>query len=372
MSDAARRRRCRRARPPPDGRRDLCPQSAARAAGARGGRGAAHRCGDAASRARPGRHRAVRARHLEPGAADGVVAAAAPGAGRRRLVHTQYALPLRCPCPGVVTIHDLSFERGAAHDGPPRPDRLPPHRAALGAPRRQGADRVRALAPRSRRALWAARVAIVVTPNGADPAFRPGDGGARDYVLSVGAVQPRKNQLAALAAAQEVGLPLVLVGPTKDPVDGRRAPRERRHAAWLRRDRGAGRPLPRRRLPRAGIALRGLRPAGARGDGERHAGRHRARRGAPRGRRRRRCHRRRGRSRRRHPLRARRITTSSPPRGWSGRACSPGARRPSARSRSTARRSADERLRRHRLPRACGRARALARRARCRRSTRSS
>ena len=27
------------------------------------------------------------------------------------LVHTQYAMPLRCPCPAVVTIHDLSFER---------------------------------------------------------------------------------------------------------------------------------------------------------------------------------------------------------------------------------------------------------------------
>ena len=27
------------------------------------------------------------------------------------LVHTQYAVPLRCPCPAVVTIHDLSFER---------------------------------------------------------------------------------------------------------------------------------------------------------------------------------------------------------------------------------------------------------------------
>ncbi len=28
------------------------------------------------------------------------------------LVHTQYAIPLRCPCPAVVTIHDLSFEHG--------------------------------------------------------------------------------------------------------------------------------------------------------------------------------------------------------------------------------------------------------------------
>ena len=27
------------------------------------------------------------------------------------LVHTQYAVPLRCPCPAVVTVHDVSFER---------------------------------------------------------------------------------------------------------------------------------------------------------------------------------------------------------------------------------------------------------------------
>ena len=27
------------------------------------------------------------------------------------LVHTQYALPLRSPCPGIVTVHDLSFAR---------------------------------------------------------------------------------------------------------------------------------------------------------------------------------------------------------------------------------------------------------------------
>ena len=31
------------------------------------------------------------------------------------LVHTQYAVPVRCPCPAVVTIHDLSFEHGSAH-----------------------------------------------------------------------------------------------------------------------------------------------------------------------------------------------------------------------------------------------------------------
>src|SRR6185295_3531002 len=31
------------------------------------------------------------------------------------LVHTQYAVPARSPCPAVVTIHDLSFEHGSAH-----------------------------------------------------------------------------------------------------------------------------------------------------------------------------------------------------------------------------------------------------------------
>jgi glycosyltransferase involved in cell wall biosynthesis len=37
------------------------------------------------------------------------------------------------------------------------------------------------------------------------------------YVLAVGAIQRRKNQLAALEAATAVGLPLVVVGPHKDP-----------------------------------------------------------------------------------------------------------------------------------------------------------
>ena len=57
---------------------------------------------------------------------------------------------------------------------------------------------------------------IVVTPNGVDPAFSPGVEGPRDYVLSVGAIQRRKNQLAALGASTEAGLPLVVAGPAKD------------------------------------------------------------------------------------------------------------------------------------------------------------
>jgi glycosyltransferase involved in cell wall biosynthesis len=63
---------------------------------------------------------------------------------------------------------------------------------------------------------------IVVTPNGVDPAFGPNGESPSDtvsqgsYVLSVGAIQARKNQIAALEAAGAVGLPLVVVGPTKD------------------------------------------------------------------------------------------------------------------------------------------------------------
>ncbi len=133
------------------------------------------------------------------------------------LVHTQYALPLRCPCPAVVTIHDLSFERHPELMG--RWDRIVFRRLVPRAAR--GAARVLTVSERSKRDLvelyGLAPAAVVVTPNGVDPAFRPGDPGSRDYVLSVGAIQVRKNQQVALAAAQAVGLPLVVVGPAKDP-----------------------------------------------------------------------------------------------------------------------------------------------------------
>ena len=136
------------------------------------------------------------------------------------LVHTQYALPLRCPCPAVVTIHDLSFEHGLMG----RRDRLVFERVVPHAARR--AARVLTVSDRTKREL-VDRYAIppervVVTPNGVDPAFGPARDGASNgllhapYALAVGAIQERKNQLAALAAAREAGLPLVIVGPTKD------------------------------------------------------------------------------------------------------------------------------------------------------------
>lgn len=133
------------------------------------------------------------------------------------LAHFQYSLPFACPCPAVITVHDLSFERSPALMGT--------------------ADRLifRTMVPRSvRRSRFVLTVSersradlmelygvdpsrIVVTPNGVDPAYHPnGQTRGKGYLLFVGAIQPRKNPLAALAAAEFAGLPLVMVGPVKD------------------------------------------------------------------------------------------------------------------------------------------------------------
>ena len=155
------------------------------------------------------------------------------------LCHTQYALPLRPPCPCVVTVHDLSFEREPALMS--RKDRtvfrLVVPRAVL------RAVRVLTVSERTKADLMelygVPAGSIVVTPNGVDPVFHrrlPDDSSSSNsllrgsYVLSVGAIQPRKNQLAALEAAAAVGLPLVVVGPEKDPA---LAAELRRHGARL-------------------------------------------------------------------------------------------------------------------------------------------
>ncbi len=132
-----------------------------------------------------------------------------------RLCHTQHALPLGARCPCVVTVHDVSFARDPGVMG--WKDRTTFRLVVPRAVRR--AARVLTVSERTKRDLvelyGADPARIVVTPNGVDPAFSPG-AGAHDYVLSVGAIQRRKNQLAALAAAASAGLPLVVVGPEKD------------------------------------------------------------------------------------------------------------------------------------------------------------
>jgi alpha-1,3-rhamnosyl/mannosyltransferase len=160
------------------------------------------------------------------------------------LCHTQHAVPLRAPCPCVVTVHDLSFEREPKLMS--RKDRLVFRRMVPTSVRT--AKRVLTVSERTKADLielyGTSPAKIVVTPNGVDPLFHPpgpseetpsyklllaaDPAAAHDvapsnkllqgrYVLSVGAVQQRKNQLAALEAAEAAGMTLVVVGPEKDP-----------------------------------------------------------------------------------------------------------------------------------------------------------
>ena len=136
---------------------------------------------------------------------------------RPALAHFQHALPLSCPCPAVVTIHDLSFERDA--EAMSRRDRFVFKRVVPRAARK--ARRVVAVSERTKHDLvdlyGVPPDKITVTPHGVDPAFGPGAVAGKDYLLYVGAVQARKDPLAAARAAAEVGLPLVVVGPEREP-----------------------------------------------------------------------------------------------------------------------------------------------------------
>ncbi len=133
-----------------------------------------------------------------------------------QLAHFQHALPLGYRGRSVVTLHDLHFERDPSVMG--LLDRLT-FRAVVPRAARK-ADHVLAVSERTKRdavelyGLAAAR--ITVTPLAVDPAFTPGDGTHDGYLLFVGAVQQRKDPLAALDAAQATGLPLVVVGPERD------------------------------------------------------------------------------------------------------------------------------------------------------------
>jgi glycosyltransferase involved in cell wall biosynthesis len=135
---------------------------------------------------------------------------------RPGLVHFQHVLPPLWRGPAILTVHDLSFERRPELMG--RLDRaifrtLVPRSVAR-------AKRVLAVSERTKRDLvelyGVDPAKVVVTPNGVEPRFAPGDGDG-GFALYVGAIQARKDPLAALAAAQAVGVPLVVVGPEKEP-----------------------------------------------------------------------------------------------------------------------------------------------------------
>ena len=136
---------------------------------------------------------------------------------RPEAAHFQHALPLGWNGPSVLTLHDLHFERDPSvmsladritfKTVVPRSARRAAHVLAVSERTKRDAIELYGLDPQT----------ITVTPHGVDPAFTPGDGPEGDYLLFVGAVQARKDPLAALAAAQAVGRPLVVVGPAKEP-----------------------------------------------------------------------------------------------------------------------------------------------------------
>jgi glycosyltransferase involved in cell wall biosynthesis len=136
-----------------------------------------------------------------------------------RLAHFQHVVPPSCPCPAVVTIHDLSFERHPELMG--LRDRFVFRTMVPRSARR--AVRVFAVSELTKRDLvelyGIPEDKVVVTPNGVDPRFSP-EGARADgsrYALFVGTLHPRKDPLAALQALALVpgDLRLVLVGPDK-------------------------------------------------------------------------------------------------------------------------------------------------------------
>ena len=133
-----------------------------------------------------------------------------------RLAHFVHAIPPRLPCPAVLTVQDLSFERDREAMG--RRERAIFKAVVPWSARR--AAHVFAISERTRDDLvelyGIPTEKITVTPLAPDPDFRPAADGHDGYLLFVSTIEPRKDPLAALAAAKAVGMPLVVVGPQRD------------------------------------------------------------------------------------------------------------------------------------------------------------
>ena len=134
---------------------------------------------------------------------------------RPALAHFVHSLPLRCPSPAVLTVQDLSWERDPSVFG--FWDLLTFKIFVRRSVRRAG--HVFAISERTKRDLVelyrTPAAKITVTPLAPDPAFRPAQE-HDSFLLFVSAIEPRKQPLAAIDAANAVGRKLVVVGPSKD------------------------------------------------------------------------------------------------------------------------------------------------------------
>ncbi len=134
---------------------------------------------------------------------------------RPALAHFVHSLPLRCPVPALLTVQDLSWERDPTVFG--RWDLMTFKVFVPRSVRR--ARHVFAISARTKRDLvdvyGTDEGKITVTPLAPDPDFRPA-GEHDSFLLFVSAIEPRKQPLAAIDAANAVGRKLVVVGPPKD------------------------------------------------------------------------------------------------------------------------------------------------------------
>lgn len=146
------------------------------------------------------------------------MAFAVPRLLRRRrpaVAHFVHALPLHCPVPAVVTVQDLSWERDPSVFGfwDLATFKVFVRRAV------RRARRVLAISERTKRDLVQLYKTpadkVVVTPLAPGPEFKP-EGDHDSFLLFVSAIEPRKQPLAAIDAANAVGRKLVVVGPHKD------------------------------------------------------------------------------------------------------------------------------------------------------------
>ena len=134
---------------------------------------------------------------------------------RPALAHFVHSLPLHCPVPAVLTVQDLSWERDPSVFGWWD---LATFKVFV----RSSVKRARhvfAISERTKRDLvelyGTPPEKITVTPLAPDPEFTP----AREhdsFLLFVSAIEPRKQPLAAIDAANAVGRRLVVVGPQRD------------------------------------------------------------------------------------------------------------------------------------------------------------